>query len=306
MPFRFASCSRFRLFTCLGALLVFVALSTTALHAQSYDSIIVFGDSYNDVGNFYYLAGKRGVVYPPPPYYYGRFSDGPIWVDDLAGALGLPIAPSLRGGTDYAVGGAELLQTIKIQGVALPSIEDQVAGYLAATGGKADPNALYVIEGGGDDILNATTFSPNTLGPAIAGGLYGIEKSLRAAGGTSFLIPQLIDVGQLPAAMAAGPAFVTFADATSVAANQALASDLAADSKLPGIHIYNIPVFKEFLTTVSAPGAFGFLDTIYPCVNPGFVCTAPDHHLWWDAVHPSKFAHGYFAILAGAALYYQK
>ncbi len=306
MPVRSSFCSPLRSFTRLGAALLVLVLATIVAHAQSYDSLIVFGDSYNDMGNAYALAKNHGIIYPPPPYYYGQFSNGPIWIDDLAGALGLPIIPSLRGGTDYAVGGAELLQPVTFQGVSIPSVEQQVAYYLTAKGGKADPNALYVIEGGGNDILNATSFSPSTLGPAIAGGLAGIEASLRKAGATSFLIPQLIDVGQLPAAGAAGPAFVEFADATSVAANQALATDLAVDAKLPGIHIYNIPVFQEFMTLITAPGAFGFTDTIYPCVIPGYVCKQPDEHLWWDAEHPNKFAHGYFAILAGAALLYQK
>jgi phospholipase/lecithinase/hemolysin len=55
------------------------------------------------------------------------------------------------GGTDFAVGGAELLQPVTlVPGLTIPSIEDQVAYYLAINGGHADPNALYVIEGGCD------------------------------------------------------------------------------------------------------------------------------------------------------------
>ncbi len=306
MPLRSSFRSRLRMFTRLGTALVLVALATMAARAQSYDSIIVFGDSYNDVGNIFTIAGQHGIVYPPAPYYNGRFSDGPIWIDDLAGSLGLTIKASALGGTDYAEGGAQLLQTSTEQGLTIPSIEDQVAYYLATNGGKADPKALYVIEGGGDDILDATTFSPTTLGPAIAGGLYGIEVSLRKAGATSFLIPQLINVGQLPAAAAGGPEFVAFASATSIAANQALATDLQADSKLPGIHIYNIPTFQEFLTVASIKGQFGFGDVVNPCLATNFVCGHPDEHLWWDSVHPSKFAHGYFAVLAGTALFYQQ
>ena len=40
-------------------------------------------------------------------YSDGRFSNGALWVQDLAAGLGLgPIAPSLAGGGDYAFGGA--------------------------------------------------------------------------------------------------------------------------------------------------------------------------------------------------------
>jgi outer membrane lipase/esterase len=306
MPVSSSSPSRLRFLIHLCGLIVLLLAGAVSAHAQSYDSIIVFGDSYNDVGNIYAIAAKNGVVYPPPPYYNGRFSDGPIWVEDLAGALGLTVKPSVLGGTDFATGGAELLQSTTAQGLTIPSIEDQVGYYLTATGGKADPNALYVIEGGGNDIINATTFNPGTLGPAIAGGLYGIEVALRQAGGKNFLIPQLIDVGQLPVVAAGGQQFVAFADATSIAANQALATALQADSALPGIHIYNIPVFQQFMTVAAIKGHFGFTDVVNPCLATSFVCDHPDNHLWWDGEHPTKYAHGYFATLAGAALYYQK
>ncbi len=42
------------------------------------------------------------------PYVNGQFSNGNVWVQDLAGDLGLgPMTPGLLGSTDYAVGGAE-------------------------------------------------------------------------------------------------------------------------------------------------------------------------------------------------------
>jgi hypothetical protein len=40
--------------------------------------------------------------------------------------------------------------------------------YLSQHGGKADPNALYILEGGGNDILDTTNHSPETLGLHIA------------------------------------------------------------------------------------------------------------------------------------------
>ena len=74
-----------------------------------FDKIIVFGDSYNDVGNLTALAAKYGFVYPPPPYYPGHFSNGPIWIEDVASDWKLPMLPSSAGGTDYAFAGADLL-----------------------------------------------------------------------------------------------------------------------------------------------------------------------------------------------------
>ena len=65
--------------------------------------IVAFGDSLIDTGNLFAATGQ-----PPAPYFDGRFSNGPVWVEYLAGRLGIaPPTPSLTGGTDYAWAGAE-------------------------------------------------------------------------------------------------------------------------------------------------------------------------------------------------------
>ena len=85
----------------LGSL---VAVTMAAQGATpAYDNLYVSGDSYCDVGNLF--TATRGAM-PSAPYYNGRFSNGPIWVDHVAGFLNLPLTPSLLGGTDYAFGGA--------------------------------------------------------------------------------------------------------------------------------------------------------------------------------------------------------
>ena len=64
----------------------------------------MFGDSLSDVGNVY--LATNGIE-PASPYVDGQFSNGPVWVQDLAARLGLPaLTPSLAGGSDYAFGGA--------------------------------------------------------------------------------------------------------------------------------------------------------------------------------------------------------
>ncbi|AXC12568.1 Phospholipase/lecithinase/hemolysin [Acidisarcina polymorpha] len=278
------------------AMLSLAAFGSLAAHA--YDSIVVFGDSYNDVGNIYAASTALHNPYPPAPYYKGRFSNGPIWVEHIASDWGLPITPSLLGGTDFAFGGAELLKPVVVEGLPIPSVPMQVDAYLALNHGKADPNALYVLEGGGNDILNATEFDPGKLGCAIATGIYELEKKLRGAGAKNFLVPDMINVGQLPAAGAGGAAFIKFASDTSIHVNWELAGLLDADMKLPGIHIYRLPVFQTFLAVGNATTHFGFTNVTTPCLSETLtVCSDPDHTLWWDAEHPTAFGHAFFAVL---------
>ncbi len=80
--------------------------------AAPYDNIYAFGDSLTDTGNTLLLA-RSGLIpglvaQPLPPYYMGRSSNGPVWIEYLASSLGVgPITPSLSGGTDFAYAGAE-------------------------------------------------------------------------------------------------------------------------------------------------------------------------------------------------------
>src|ERR1700756_1299738 len=106
--------------------------------ASSFDAIYVFGDSYSDVGN---ISIATGGAIPGPLYYNGRFSNGPIWVDHLAGTYGLTLTPSLAGGTDYAFGGAEVTAAVPEGSLSIPSVPEQVALYLSQHSFKADPEA---------------------------------------------------------------------------------------------------------------------------------------------------------------------
>ena len=277
--------------------LVCLTISAFAVHAApaSYDAIYVFGDSYCDVGNDYIATG--GAEPLSPPYYNGRFSNGPIWIEHVAGGMHLPMLPALAGGTDYAFGGA--FATATVDGI--PSVTDQVGLYLSEHKGKADPNALYVIEGGGNDILDATGGSADALGFKIAAALAGSELLLRQAGAKHFLIPNLFNVGVIPA----GQANATFDLAAVVAANKYLNELLALEDWLEGIRIIRLDVFSLIQTLETDPTHYGFTNITTPCLTTT-VCSDPDHTFFWDIHHPSEFGQDLFATSAEVVLAQQK
>ena len=285
-----------RRITTIIAFLAFTALGAT--RARAYDALIVFGDSYNDVGNIF--IATLGAD-PAPPYYNGRFSNGPIWLDHIASHWGLPLKPSLAGGTDYAFGGAEVTQDIVTPEGAIPSVPHQVAAYLLAHGGKADPNALYVIEGGGNDIVNNLTSSGTSKLPGeIAAGLAGAEVALREAGAKNFIIPDLFDVGLLPAA-AANP---QLASQQSLEVDAALKALLAHDQALQGIAIVRLSAYQLLTGIFVDQSHFGFTNLITPCLDPvkHMVCADPAHTLFWDDFHPTVFGHSFIAVLVESRL----
>src|SRR6185312_7151469 len=77
-------------------------LYSATVAASQFSQVVVFGDSLSDDGNIS-LANDPAVQ---PPL---RFTTNPgtVGIEHLASNLGLTLAPSLTGGTDYAWGGAD-------------------------------------------------------------------------------------------------------------------------------------------------------------------------------------------------------
>jgi phospholipase/lecithinase/hemolysin len=67
--------------------------------------LFVFGDSLSDIGNLF--EKTAGLVPSSSRYFEGRFSNGPLAVEILAEALGLPSSRS----TNFAIGGARTDRT---------------------------------------------------------------------------------------------------------------------------------------------------------------------------------------------------
>ncbi|KAI7831056.1 hypothetical protein BX661DRAFT_197586 [Kickxella alabastrina] len=61
----------------------------------------VFGDSLSDVGTLHQLTLG---VFPPRPYWEGRFSSGPVWNEYLAKLLGYELYSKAIGGTVIELG----------------------------------------------------------------------------------------------------------------------------------------------------------------------------------------------------------
>jgi phospholipase/lecithinase/hemolysin len=272
------------------AILTSLCLTSAAVCAATptYDAIYVFGDSYCDVGNIFLATGG---LEPPAPYYNGRFSNGPIWIEHVAGGLGLPMAPSLLGGTDYAFGGAWATAPQPLPGGTIPSVPQQVELYLSQHGGKADPNALYVLEGGGNDILDSTGGSPDALGFKIATALAESELLLRRAGAKHFVVPNLFNVGLLPA----GQANAAFDLQAVLAANKYLNLLLGLEENLEGITILRLDVFSLLQSVVTDTTHYGFTNVTTPCLTTT-ICSDPDHTFFWDAHHPTEFGFDLLAV----------
>ena len=109
---------------------IFLATAALVLLLQGSGKadLVVFGDSLSDVGN---TADATFGAIPSSSdgYFQGRFTNGNVWVEHLAGYLGESVPTSSRnGGKNFAHGGAQVLDS----GLLRPSLTEQVSGLGSA------------------------------------------------------------------------------------------------------------------------------------------------------------------------------
>ncbi|MGA9381098.1 MAG: SGNH/GDSL hydrolase family protein [Phormidium sp.] len=259
-----------------------------------FSQMFVFGDSLVDDGNIFALT--QGAVPPSPPYFNGRFSNGPVWVEYLAPTLGL----IQNSANNFALGGSTTgtENTGNIPGVPpLPGLQQQIDGFTSANR-TADPNALYVVYAGANDYLGAgitdVTSVVNNLTTAIT--------KLAAVGARNFMVPNLPNLGALPGPASQGSLVQQGLGLISTAHGINLAVSLAALEQNSNINIIPVDVFSLFNNAIANPAAFGFTNVTNNVVpgagaDPtvaGFTIpdgVNPNQYLFWDLIHPTTLAH---------------
>jgi phospholipase/lecithinase/hemolysin len=244
-------------------------------NASSFSSVIVYGDSLSDNGNLFAATGL-----PPAPYYNGRFSNGPVSVEQLAVLLGAPLI-------DYAFGGATTglgnefdngSQT-KLGTMNAPGMLTELAAFPPPA--ALIPTSLFVVWGGANDL---------EIGGSVTTAVADIDTivgALEAKGATHILVPGLPDLGLTPE-------FLGNATATAYS----LAFNAGLKASLPS----NVTYFDTYgllNAIVANPGAYGFTNVTAACFDTTHaiptLCADPSKYLFWDDIHPTTAAD---AILA--------
>jgi len=287
-----------------------LACSQAFAAPSPYSSMIVFGDSLADAGQFPDLTGgtagmrftnrdENGNFAPVSPMILGgRLGISP---DDLNPSTSLGIRPD---GNNWAVGGyttQQILDSITqtSQLVVPPGTNGAGAvlrerpGYLA-NGLRADPNALYYLTGGGNDFLQGLVNSPADA--AAAGSRLAASAQALQQGGARYIMVWLLpDLGQTP--NFSGTPQQNPLSQLSAVFNQALVGQLGQiDAEIIPL---NIPLLLS--EAVANPTQFGLasgqnlIGTCYSgdsCVeNPVYGINGsnpdPTKLLFDDSVHPT-------------------
>ena len=285
----------------LASAVVLTALAARPAAAAPFSNLFIFGDSLSDTGNLSQSTG--GLLPGGAPYDGGRYSNGSLWVEHLAEGLGLAAdaVHALAGGNNYAFAGART-------GAAglPPGVLAQAVGLFGPTHASADPDALYVIAGGGNDMRDARddfggTTPADILGRQLAAqtAVSNLQQTvgfLAARGARHFLIANLPDLGLTPEAAALNR---QAASSDASARFNALMSGLVAGALGSGLDVrfldlvaLNQAIIADALTNGGA--LYGITNVVVPCA--GFAGAAPYNlpcsaSLFSDGLHPSARAH---------------
>lgn len=292
--------SRFSGLLAATAFALATVISTSA-QAGPYSSLVVFGDSLSDSGNNF-LAGLydptqviTGNTYVPSFTYApnGTYSNGPVWANYFASILGVPLLPSLAGGSNFAFGGATTGTPGAGAGGFPYSLRVQAGQYLGATGNVASPDALYVIAGGGNNAraaLSAIGGGADPFATALATALSfaddvgNIVDELQAAGAQHIVVWNTPNLALAPAIAAGGLPAIGAGTLLAGAMNSALAGRMSFETGVTTFDIFGLG------TQIAAnKSAFGFTNVSDAC---GAVVGANcNEYAYWDGIHPTTAAH---------------
>ncbi len=233
-------------------------LQSAQVAAQDFSNTIFIGDSNSDNGRFFYL---------PDPISFGTHATGIyttspdlMWSAILGQKFGIVVKPSDApgGGNNYAAGGATVAIANGGRGDADFANEwsgaQQVQAYLANVGNSANPNALYTVFIGNNDLhswFNLAAALPDLVDNTVAGGApnplslnqrnadivalagqtAGLVGQLHDSGARYFLVPGDYTIGSQAAANA-----VNYTGKTGVAWDPATAT---------AIKLYNTSMWNQ-------------------------------------------------------------
>lgn len=227
----------------LRVLVCLLALAVSSVaYSATISNVYIFGDSLSDTN-----AG---------------LSDGALW----------PVYFAPQVGTTY-----DIDNNYAVAGATTAHLASQVSFYQAENT-TADPDALYVVWAGGNDIGGGVSATD------AANNLINTISTLSSFGAKNFLVPNMADLGEVPAG-AGSSAYLT---QQSILFNSTIDSAYSASS-----NVLIADIFGLHHSVLADPSAFGLTNATDSCLaTTGADCST---YFLWDDLHPTTVGHSLFA-----------
>ncbi|OGV33764.1 MAG: hypothetical protein A3E88_05305 [Legionellales bacterium RIFCSPHIGHO2_12_FULL_35_11] len=291
-----------------GFLFIISLMFSVNIFASTLNKIVVFGDSLSDTGNLYEYFKHQ--LPPSPPYYQGRFSNGPVWVEIVAKNY-YPKDPALHL-QDFAFGGAGVSYDRNSEddgeeGVMF-TLSREIESYLLANQDKADKKSLFAVWIGSNNYI-ASYATPMQTAADVNKSIRKSLELLAEKGARNILVINIPDMGRSPAAR------MIYAQKELSLASQLHNEDLAKNinelkQAYPQVRWLLYDANADFAKTLADPAKYGYTnitDTCYQSIldniaSPKLVLAmaaaakptvndACDGYFFFDPVHPSAKTH---------------
>ncbi|CAF3303004.1 unnamed protein product [Rotaria socialis] len=272
-------------YICRYFLFIFLCSHQTTTQNVPFDTIVSFGDSLTDTGNVYNLTSHTWPIVPP--YFEGRFSNGPVWIEKL----GISIIKN------YAHGGATTDNDF-IQGytasdtVPVPGIRQQINIYVKETNTVTlnFVRTLYVIWGGANDYYFNKTISPSVVAANILNGV----KDLLTIGAKHILIMNHLPVQVMPFVQT-DQEFIYYRK-RAIFHNNNLSVDIAKldyDRKKSALYLFDIYSFILKITDNHKNYSLNIKDNCWNVLNGNvsILCSNPQRYVYIDQYHFTTRIH---------------
>jgi outer membrane lipase/esterase len=271
----------------------------SAAQAGNYSAVYFYGDSLTD----------SGVYRPILPNTYDHFSTNPgkVWSQNLGASYGFAVSPAytaqpnttpvgfspIASGNNFATGSARInLATQPINSSLIPPVSAQITQMLAR--GPLDPNALYAISGGHNDVFAQISAGSNAAAMAgivtAANDLTTQVTRLQSAGARHLIVVGIMDMTKTPiASMSAN------VPDPVLLGNLVTSFNASLDAGLAGKNLLYFNTGRMLNTVIANPAAYGFTNVTDAATSESLGHT-PDPgkesgYLFADIRHPSAQFH---------------
>ena len=276
---------------------------------QPASNLIVFGDSLSDMGNGNNSA-IVSVVFSSPPYWKGRFSNGPVWIEHISDSYGLTttFGDGTAQGDNRAFGGSQTGQGYAY--LTLPNVGTQINNYLANVQSSFSNSDVIFLWAGGNDFLYGTG-NPDIISQNMASHI----RALELAGATRFVVANLPPLELTPEGASRTAQQQATMASNVVSYNSKLAQEVNNLTNTLSIDITLIDAWSIFNEIVNNADHVGITNTqdqacsggatvpLVPlpiCGSGANVVSNVDEYLFFDKAHPSATMHkiiGQFAVM---------
>lgn len=279
-------------------------------NTQEFSKVVIFGDSLSDTGRIKELVSQEMPLLGSQLQPSFTTNPDPVWASIFAQSYGkTAIANTAENpnGTNYAVGGSQSARNATWGGtpVQIPTTAEQVETYLDKHNQKADPNALYAVWIGANDLFYAIEHGGGLAhaNQAVTATVGDIEK-LHQAGATTILVPNIPDLSLTPLMHNTAPNAKPQVQLLTQMYNKGVFNALNQSNA----NIIPANTFALLQEAVTNPSGFGLTEVTQvacsatppiPQTSSSLACdktklvspNANDTHMFADLIHPSGKTH---------------